>query len=163
MVNAWLPSYVEDYLARLQVVHGQQLTVDQAILILRHQLMSFNPSPYNPHFGHSASPSMPFVPPVKAASMSPDVAVTEPGTSGSVPVAVKAPAVPGTENFRACDLSSLRRIFLDGKRVKVECLWPKCGRTMMKDNHPRHIRECHLRAKRTLRKNGVSHKSWAVG
>lgn len=159
MVNARLPSYVEDYLARLQVVHGQQLTVDQAILILRHQPMSLNPSPYNPHFGHSASPLMPFVPPVKVDPMSPDIAVTEPGTSASLSVAVEAPAVPDTENFKACDLSSLRRIFLDGERVKVECLWPKCGRTMMKDNHPRHIRECHLRAKRVLRKNGVSRKS----
>lgn len=158
MANARLLSYVEDYLVRLQVVHGQQLTVDQAILILRHQLMSLNPSPYNPYSEHLASPSMLFGPPLEVAPMSPDLAITEQGTSTSVPVTVEAPAVPSTEDFRGCDPSSLRRIFLDGERVKVECLWPKCRRTMMKDNHPRHIRECHLRAKRAS-KNGVSHKS----
>lgn len=153
MVNTRLSSYVEAYLACLQAVHGQQLTVGQAMLILKHHLPSTNL--HNVHFGHSAFPLIPFVPPVEVAPAPPDIVMTKPGTSAGTPVEV--PAVLDTEGpLEAYDMGSLRRIFSDGDRVKVECLWPDCGRTMMKDNHPRHIRECHLRARRgVVRKNNI--------
>jgi hypothetical protein len=157
MVNTRLSSYVEAYLTRLQAVHGQQLTVDQAILILRQHLPSTDRFSHNPR--HSPSPSISFVPPMEVARMSPDVMMTGPCSSAATPMEV--PAVSDTEvTLEAYDLSSLRRIFHDGDRVKVECLWPGCRRTMMKDNHPRHIRECHLRAKRgVVRKISVYRKS----
>jgi len=175
IINTRLSFYVEAYLACLQAVHGQQLTVGQAILILR----DHSPSA-NPHFGHTGSPLMPSVPPVEVAPVPPGYIMTEPGTSAGIPfvlpveVAPVHPVPPGyimtepgtsagihmevlteleAENsLGAGDMSTLRRVFSDGDRLKVECLWPNCGRKMMKDNHPRHIRECHQRAKRVKRR-----------
>ncbi|KAG1743212.1 uncharacterized protein EDB91DRAFT_1126254 [Suillus paluster] len=152
-VNTRMASSVEAYLVRLQAVCGQQLTVDQAILILRHYIWLANPALHVVNSGHSASPSMPFVPPVEVAPTSPDVVNTEPGASASISMEIPA-AFDAESTLGACDMGSLRRIFLDGDRIKVECLWPNCGRTLMKDNHPRHVRECHLHARRgTLRTN----------
>ncbi|KAG1777210.1 hypothetical protein EV702DRAFT_289556 [Suillus placidus] len=147
-VNMRMASSVEAYLVHLQAVHGQQLTVNEAILILRHYLQLVNPSlHYNAYFGHFASPSMPFVAPVEVSPMSFDVVDRGPGTSAGISMEVSA--VSDTEStFGIYDMSSLRRIFVDEDRLKVECLWPKCGRILMKDNHPRHVRECHLRARR---------------
>jgi hypothetical protein len=147
MVNTQTASSVEAYLVRLQAVHGQQLTVNEAILILRHYLQLADPAlHYNAHFGQFASPSMTFVAPVEASPMPSDVVDMGPGTSG---ISMEVSAVSDTESaFGIYDMASLRRIFVEEDRLKVECLWPRCGRIVMKDNHPRHVRECHLRARR---------------
>lgn len=106
---------------------------------------------YNAHFGPFASPSMQFVAPVEVSPMPLDVVDMGPGTSG---ISMEASAVSDSDTsaFGFYDMTSLRRIFFDEDRLKAECLWPKCGRILMKDNHPRHVRECHLRARR-----GVMH------
>lgn len=151
-INTQTASSVEAYLVRLQAVHGQQLTVNEAILILRHCLQLANPSlHHNAHFGPFTPPSMPFVAPVEVSPMPLDAVDIGPGTSG---ISMEASAVSDSDTsaFGFYDMTSLRRIFLDEDRLKVECLWPKCGRILMKDNHPRHVRECHLRARR-----GVMH------
>ncbi|KAG2101525.1 hypothetical protein BD769DRAFT_1508258 [Suillus cothurnatus] len=154
-VNTQMASFVEGYLVRLQAVHGRQLTVNEAILILRHLA---NPSlHYNAHFGHFVSPYVPFIPPVGVTPMSFDVGDMDPGTSAGI--SMEASAASGTENaFGFYDMNSLRRIFKDEDRLKVECLWPKCGRIMMKDNHPRHVRECHLRTRRGVVHTNGFHK-----
>ncbi|KAG2365122.1 hypothetical protein BDR07DRAFT_1607692 [Suillus spraguei] len=144
-----MASLVEAYLVRLQAAHGQQLTVNEAILIIRHYLQLANPFlHYNAHFGHFASPSMPPVVPVEVSPMSFDVVdIVGPGTSAGISMGVSAGS--DTESaFGIYDMSSLRRIFVHEDRVKAECLWPKCGRILMRDNHPRHVRECHMRTRR---------------
>lgn len=144
-IHTQMASSVEAYLVRLQAVHGQQLTVNEAILILRHYPQLANPSlHYNAHFGPFTSPSMPFVAPIEVSPMLLDVVDMGSGIS------MEASAVSDSDTgaFGFYDMTSLRRIFLDEDRLKVECLWPKCGRILMKDNHPRHVRECHLRARR---------------
>ncbi|KAG1869016.1 hypothetical protein DFJ58DRAFT_766636 [Suillus subalutaceus] len=150
-VNTQMASFVEAYLVRLQAVHSQQLTVNEAILILRQLANPF--LHYNAHFGHLVSP-MPFVAPVEVSPMSFDVMDMGPETSAGI--SMEASAVSDAESaFGYYDMDSLRRIFIDEDRFKVECLWPKCGRILMKDNHPRHVRECHLRTRRGVVRNGI--------
>ncbi|KAG2131814.1 hypothetical protein DEU56DRAFT_813454 [Suillus clintonianus] len=147
-VDIRMASSVEAYLVRLQASHGQHLTVDEAILILRNYLRLAYPSLRNAHFGHFASPLTPVVPPVGVAPMSLDIVGIGPGTNAGTSMEVSAMS----------DMSSHRRIFVDGDRVKVECLWPECGRILMKDSHPRHVRECHLRSRRgAVRTNNDFH------
>ncbi|KAG2034577.1 hypothetical protein BDR03DRAFT_964947 [Suillus americanus] len=101
---------------------------------------------------------MPFVAPVEVSPTSFDVVDMGPGTSAGI--SMQASAVSDAESvFGIYDMDSLRRIFIDEDRLKVECLWPKCGRILMKDNHPRHVRECHLRTRRgVVRTNNGFHK-----
>ncbi|KAG1873286.1 hypothetical protein C8R48DRAFT_769721 [Suillus tomentosus] len=147
-VDTRMVSFVEAYLVHLQSVHGPQLTVSEAISIIRHYLQSAHPYlHHDAHFGHFASPSMPLVAPVEVPPVSFDVVDMGPGTSAGV--STEESAVSDTESaFGTYDMNSLRRIFVEEGRYKAECLWPKCGRIVMKDNHPRHVRECHLRAGR---------------
>ncbi|KAG2130660.1 uncharacterized protein EDB93DRAFT_1179701 [Suillus bovinus] len=149
LVNTRMASFVEAFLVRLQAVHGQQLTVNQAISIIRHgDLQSVHPSShYNAHFGHLVSPPMPPVAAVEVSPMSFDVVGMGLGTSADF--SMERLAVSDTESgFGIYDMDSLRRIFVEENRVKVECLWPKCGKILMKDNHPRHVRECHQQTRR---------------
>ncbi|KAG2089030.1 uncharacterized protein F5147DRAFT_726296 [Suillus discolor] len=147
-VNTQMASFVEAYLVRLQAVHGRQLTVSEAISIIRYYLQVAHPSlHHDAHFRHFASPLMPLVAPVEVSPMSSDVVDMGPGTGAGI--SLEGSAVSETEStFGIYDMDSLRRIFVEEGRFKVECLWPKCGRIVMKDNHPRHVRECHLRARR---------------
>ncbi|KAG1898236.1 uncharacterized protein F5891DRAFT_1279651 [Suillus fuscotomentosus] len=147
-VDTRMVSFVEAYLVHLQSVHGPQLTVSEAISIIKHYLQSAHPYlHHDAHFGHFAFPAMPLVAPVEVSPMSFDVVDMGPGTSAGI--SMERPAVSETESaFGVYDMDSLRRIFVEEGRYKVECLWPNCGRIVMKDNHSRHVRECHLRATR---------------
>ncbi|KAG0704826.1 hypothetical protein DFH29DRAFT_997312 [Suillus ampliporus] len=144
-IKTRMASSVEAYLVRLQA----------AIMILRQYISLANPALHDANFGYSASPLMPFVPPVEVAPMSLD---TEPGASAGI--SMQVPAASDVESdLEVANMSSYRRIFLDGDRIKAECLWPDCGKTLMKDNHSRHLRECHFRAGRgTVRANSGFHK-----
>lgn len=161
-VHASLPDktalFVANYLHQLRVIHGMDMTLDQAIGICGGQLdipggyfhfpfLYVNTlTPYlvadqNPmHDQYFADTDVPSTSHADSQFSKSDT--HEVTLSGKVPFISNAVMKTSRPLIK-------HEIFRDGSRAKVRCLEGRCnGRELMKENYARHVRELHLGEKR---------------